>query len=739
MNWDETLQFYKIGQIVTAQIDKMDHAGIHSKLSKGVIGYTKRSEAMLTRRVINLHQYFQIGQKVSARIIGFNSKYNTVDLSISQAQEQPWDTYIKTIANGDFIFGDVIMLTESKAIIEIIPGVIGVLPRREMWMHAETVDQILMVDDKVRLQVIGIEEKEKSLQLSARGLFAEEKDAKFSDATFKIEEKLTSALQIYRWQKTKKTRNKFTFSKTFRSKFNKIYVFVDNAAVAKSLIAMLQSFNINSEHLPLQHIDQNFLAGQKELVIFGCHSGAEFDSGKLKSLSSKLPVLILGTAEVLEIHKEWLIENNLGSFLLKLPHSAEQLVCALNDIAGKECLETPTDLNKLFGTDSNEYDENKEQDLSALLLEIKALTGASNIAIFQLNLNTMETEVYASTLAKLKLSEFDRGHLQFSPISDVIVDHDFVFEEGGGFNFKYMKPLGCFEALVGIRINLLDDHGYGLFFIGEHAGQFKYLEKRSFNFCELAVRSHIQHNKLLKKTTSEQKFLLTGKMAFNFMHEIKNQIQAMEYWLEILRTDSIMLNTGKLKGTDKAFMARFEQCVDGAQEAEKRTRNVEELFLTLLKSGDKKQITFVNFLGDFVNTILPIAARLNIKAQVNAPKSLTVNINLSQLNQLLVNLFLNSMDFIPLVRKQTGEIAITAYREKESELPVKIEFSDNGPGVNERNREKIFELLYTTKKGGSGLGLAISKKLAEEMGGKLSVKDTIRLNGVTFLLELPQN
>jgi len=740
MNWNETLKRYKVGQIVTANIEKIDHAGIHCKIDGGVQGYARRAEAALTRRVVNLHQLFQPNQLIQARITGFNQKYNTIDLSIRQAAKQPWDDFVGKVKVGDFIEGQVVLLTESKALVEIKPGVTGLLPRQEMWMHAETVDQILMVDDRVRLQIVKIDESQKMLHLSARGLFADEKDVQQRNATFKIEEKLNKALEIYRWEQTKQIRRKYALSKKFRSLVKKIYLVVGEPTIAEPLLHFLKSFGIAVERINSDSLQRVTAENERAMFILGCRSGGDFSKTleQLVAAAEKMPVLVIGTAEVLAEHQTVLKKNRLGNVQLKAPHSAEALIAALNNIAEENDLPEPEAIDDL--PLPPDFTGNSEhQDATILLSEMKCLTRATEVVIFQLNMNSMETEVYASTIDNFTLSEFDRGHLQFSPISDVIVDGDFVFEKGGGFNFKYMKPLGFFESLVGIRINVTDEFGYGLFFIGKRPAQFTNLDKSIFNFCELAARGQIEHQKLLERTINEQKFLLTGKMTANFMHEIKNQIQAMEYWLEVMRTDSILLNSGKLKGTNKEFLARFEQSVNGAQEAEKRTRDIEELFLKMLRPNDKKEIVLEKFMTIFVQTVQPVAARSGIRIKVSSEKKIRAVVNLSQLNQILINLFMNSLEFIPLVRKSTGEILINIYHCKDDDLPLKLEFSDNGPGVNERNREKIFALLYTTKKGGSGLGLAISRRLAEEMGGRLVVKETRRLSGVTFLLELPQH
>ena len=69
---------------------------------------------------------------------------------------------------------------------------------------------------------------------------------------------------------------------------------------------------------------------------------------------------------------------------------------------------------------------------------------------------------------------------------------------------------------------------------------------------------------------------------------------------------------------------------------------------------------------------------------------------------------------------------------------IRLEISDNGPGIPEDLRERIFDPFFSTKtsSGGMGLGLAISMRLAEDLGGNLSVRaDTPK--GAVFELTLP--
>lgn len=69
---------------------------------------------------------------------------------------------------------------------------------------------------------------------------------------------------------------------------------------------------------------------------------------------------------------------------------------------------------------------------------------------------------------------------------------------------------------------------------------------------------------------------------------------------------------------------------------------------------------------------------------------------------------------------------------------VHIHFRDNGPGIPNEIRDKIFVPNFTTKSSGSGLGLALSRKIVELLGGAISFESTLG-TGTTFTVSLPLN
>jgi two-component system, NtrC family, nitrogen regulation sensor histidine kinase NtrY len=66
-----------------------------------------------------------------------------------------------------------------------------------------------------------------------------------------------------------------------------------------------------------------------------------------------------------------------------------------------------------------------------------------------------------------------------------------------------------------------------------------------------------------------------------------------------------------------------------------------------------------------------------------------------------------------------------------------IMVEDDGPGIPEGQRDRVFDPYFTTKSDGTGLGLAIVKKIVVEHGGTISVGSSERLGGASFVVRLP--
>jgi signal transduction histidine kinase len=125
---------------------------------------------------------------------------------------------------------------------------------------------------------------------------------------------------------------------------------------------------------------------------------------------------------------------------------------------------------------------------------------------------------------------------------------------------------------------------------------------------------------------------------------------------------------------------------------------------------------------------------VGIDVEVSAP--CTMRGDVEKLRRVLVNLVGNAVDALEGASTETPCIVIMA-GENLAATEVWFRIRDNGPGMSDEVRNRIFDPFYSTKKDGTGLGLALSKKVVESHGGSMQVQaDPGR--GTEFLLTFPK-
>ena len=101
------------------------------------------------------------------------------------------------------------------------------------------------------------------------------------------------------------------------------------------------------------------------------------------------------------------------------------------------------------------------------------------------------------------------------------------------------------------------------------------------------------------------------------------------------------------------------------------------------------------------------------------------------LTRVLNNLIKNAIQSVPEYRQ--GKIDVHLFRQNGIAI-IKVE--DNGSGISEEMRPKVFVPNFTTKSSGTGLGLAISKNIIESLSGKIYF-ETEANKGSRFFVEVP--
>jgi two-component system nitrogen regulation sensor histidine kinase NtrY len=102
-----------------------------------------------------------------------------------------------------------------------------------------------------------------------------------------------------------------------------------------------------------------------------------------------------------------------------------------------------------------------------------------------------------------------------------------------------------------------------------------------------------------------------------------------------------------------------------------------------------------------------------------------------QIKRVLINLLDNAVS----VQDKNGAIAVTLDTVQEGRV-VRLQVADNGPGMSDEVKLRVFEPYFSTRKTGTGLGLAITQTIVHEHGGIIRVSDN-HPAGAVFAVELP--
>ncbi len=113
----------------------------------------------------------------------------------------------------------------------------------------------------------------------------------------------------------------------------------------------------------------------------------------------------------------------------------------------------------------------------------------------------------------------------------------------------------------------------------------------------------------------------------------------------------------------------------------------------------------------------------------------TIMADAEAIEQVIINLLINASQASD---KKDSWIRLTAFREKENGKHLNIEVADNGCGMDENTRNRLFVPFFTTKKDGmgTGIGLYIVESLVQEMGGEITVQSEPG-TGSTFRISIP--
>jgi two-component system cell cycle sensor histidine kinase/response regulator CckA len=242
---------------------------------------------------------------------------------------------------------------------------------------------------------------------------------------------------------------------------------------------------------------------------------------------------------------------------------------------------------------------------------------------------------------------------------------------------------------------------------------------------------------LENQINQSQKMDMVGQLAGGIAHDFNNVLSA------IMMANDFLLNAHK--PTDPSF----QDIMQIKQNATRAATLVRQLLAFSRRQTLRPQVLI---LGDALSDLTMLLRRLigeKVKLDLVHGRDLwPVKVDVSQFEQVVVNLAVNARDAMPEGGKLTvrtgnvtsGEAAHLAYKGMPSADYVRIDISDTGTGIPADIVDKIFEPFFSTKEVGKGTGLGLSTVygIVKQTGGFIYV-DSEAGKGTSFHIFLPRH
>jgi two-component system nitrogen regulation sensor histidine kinase NtrY len=253
---------------------------------------------------------------------------------------------------------------------------------------------------------------------------------------------------------------------------------------------------------------------------------------------------------------------------------------------------------------------------------------------------------------------------------------------------------------------------------------------RSFLFSVNALRDDAGRNigilivfDDLTELEKGQRMAAWREVARRIAHEVKNPLTP------------ITLSAQRLKRKYAAQIddSVFEECTQTIIDHVELIRNLVNEFSSFARfpSAHPKPCELLTIIEESVALYREGHPNINFKIS-NTDDMPLLNLDRQQIKQALINLIDNAIGAI----EENGNISIAISHDPILKR-VRMEVADDGSGISDEDKTRLFEPHFSTKKSGMGLGLTIVNTIIADHNGMINVQDNVP-RGAKFVVELPE-
>ncbi len=698
---------------------------------------------------------FKPGDTLQAALLGEDASQR-LELSLRLAQSDPWVDLEKRYTLGQIVTGVVTGVQPYGVFVEIEPGVTGLLHQTRLPSWATNVEDWFWPGDDVQAAIELLDPTHRRIGLNLMYAWSQRWRRVDADENAQTGQPDQPAA-AFDFTPPPDSAGEYASRAALETLIQRrtpwfILIVEDDEAQQQALAGWLRS--IGQRTLTASSAEESLTLLENErpdLVLMDLGLPGTDGFQALQSIRQRWPTLRLvlmtdwarasdrlPNLEMLDLAGiELLLKPLLPDDVLGILHNPTDQTVKKSDapLTGDSTLTTEEILAARRG----------EAALGSLLRRLRGSVGAAKVVLFAFD--AVQRKVWIATESgKQPLNPAALADLVYSPVRDVAEDRCQIHitdAEHSAAHVRYLKPLLEFRACLGAPVQVQSPQSYALFLFHDQPRTFSDSYKQYALAAALEAGALLERQRFQEQAVDAQRLALLGQLSRALVHEMNHQLSPINFALEDLREQCGQSEEAAANDPETVIqtMHKAQLALANLTEGVRRLTETARLFGRVTVQSQEQRVILDTAIKESVYLVRDMADRQHVTIVTHpSTESITLRIHAARIQQILLNVMINAIQQIGLIRPGVGgRIHIrTEPTRRESTPVVQIRIEDDGPGVHRRLWERIFELGFTTRdEGGSGLGLYISRGLVEALGGRIFIMQSYALWGTTFVIELP--
>lgn len=746
-----------LGSVVDCVAAHVEPFGVFARLKDepGVTGFVRSPDWSWNRRDLDLPSLVKPGDAFKAKVLGY--RRGNLQLSRREAEPNPYREFGKSHRVGETVIGEVKLFSPRGAGVVLLldGGIDAFVPRSELPDFALELDGFgLVPQDLVAASILRFGDEGPVLSVKDFLRRRDEQHAKTqgdAQAALQFHPSLGVALETLYWQLQLKEFALPEASPRLREQIRRVLLIEDSVEVSSSLAMICTFFGLEFDAAADAESARRLMAeGSHQLLIVDVNLEGGNGFELLESYDGEPPwlaVFVLTAKDASSWHDRLSPAMQARTSVLQKPVAIADLLqrvdARLEERERGEGTRPPEKFSDNSSTDlwlprAAAAGSSRLWEIERQVEQLRKASKASRAFLLALRPGPIFTLI-AGSFPELRREV--QQSLEVSPVGDLIRERGLLLLPDIGPRaswFRHLLEVLPLASFAGAALPHEDQSRYGLFLIGETPGQIEIGEERLA--ATAREISHLLTEARFEETLADnQGLLLTGFLSDSLLHEIKNELQALEDFSAIQLLLARRAEGGDLRALSPEAVRDLTRATVGVQGVSRRLHELVVLFRNLAGRAPAERLDLNRSLRRLAETLKPYAeehgARIVLELDEELPE---LFLSPKLVDQPILNLTINAIEQMRISGGPTRRVHLKTSYHPGRERPVEVRVMDTGRGIHKVDQARIFDLFFTTKNQGTGLGLYVSRLFAERLGGRLELVSSLLFAGSEFRLELPR-